>query len=223
MTKKMMLLAIAAVAAIAFAAVPALASAATPEMDPSAGFPQAFTGTSGVSTLSTGGGTSVTCKKDKNIGSQTSATTGTIEITFEECESLGVKCKSSGQVAGTITTTELVYHLVYLNTATKTPGVLITPKEGHFASFTCSFLVSVVVGGNGILGHLSAPACGASSTGFTTVFSTSAPGIQNPVVEGEGKNFHLEATVNGTLEPAGQQGTGTETWTGGKTAKLTCP
>jgi hypothetical protein len=218
MTKKIMLLAVSAVAVLAFAAMPALASAATPEMDNFTG----FTGTSGVSTLKTPKHT-VTCKKDKNTGTFTSKTAGTVEITFEECESSGFKCNTSGQAAGVITTATLPFDLVYLEATTK-PGILVTPPAGGtFVSFECTVLVKTVVTGNGVLGEITSPACGATGNAFNVTFSETAGKQTWTQIETAGTAFGEIATINGTAEAGVQTGVETGKFNGGATPTLTCP
>jgi hypothetical protein len=226
MSKKVMLLAIAAVAALAFAAMPALASANTPEVDPSSGtFPLAFTGTSGVGTLNSSVAT-VTCKKDKNTGTFTNRTSGTLEVTCEECTGpLGVACTTSGQASGVITTNTSVFDLVYLKAGGTTPGVVDTPPTGGtFAEFSCSALAKLKVTGNGLLGHVDSPACGATSSAFAVDFEATGTAQKYTQVEEAGTVFSLlTSLLPGTPVTSSEVSVGNETYSGGRTAQLTCP
>jgi hypothetical protein len=215
-----MLLAISAMAALAFAALPALASA-TPTVDPTVAFPAAFTGTSGVSTLSSGG-TSVTCQKSKSAGSFTSGTTGKIELTFEECTSFGLGCTNVAGKSNVITTTEFVFHLVYLDEAHKTVGIQVTPAANeHFATFTCAGFINIAVTGNGVLGHLSSPACGAKSKTAVIDFTATGGSQTFKKIEETGTEIDLKSSIGGG-STATQVTKQTTTLAGGAEATLTC-
>ncbi len=72
--------------------------------------------TSGTSSSGPGvlfGATEIKCRKDRDLFGAVSKSLGTYDINFEECETLGSRCRSLGQVAGSgtiLTTGE--YHLV---------------------------------------------------------------------------------------------------------------
>jgi hypothetical protein len=224
MSKKTILLAITVVAALAFAAMPALASAKTPELDGT--FPLGFTGTSGAGTLNSSAAT-ISCKEDTNTGSFTSKTAGTLEVTFKKCTGpLGIACTTPGQASGVITTNSSVFDLVYLKAGGTTPGVLVTPPtSGVFAEFECSAAAKVKVTGNGLLGHIESPACGATSKTFAVNFEATGTAQKYTKVEEAGTAFSLLASLNGAMPPttASEVSTGSETFNGGASATFTCP
>ena len=219
MAKKTMVLAASVAALIVFAAMPALASAA-PTIDPSTGkFPFAFTGTSKTTVLRAKNLPNVTCKKDANTGSFTNGSTGTVEITFSECtESIfGSSCTTAGQPTGTITTASSEFHLVYLNKAHTTVGILITGPAGGFATFDCATFFHINVAGS-VLGHVSSPGCGGTSANFTVGFTAVGTSQTFKQVEEGGTVFNLNANGN----EASIEGSEAGTFSGGATGTLTC-
>jgi hypothetical protein len=214
--KKIMLLALAAVSAVLFV-VPASASAGVWDIEPANGlYPLTFNIHGGTAELKTTGGTSVHCTSVSGTGSYADKTTGTINLTFHGCKAFGFNCNSTGAPAGTIVTTALPFHNVHLEPNKTKPGILITPNGTHFASFTC-FIVGVTVSGNGVLGEVTSPACGATSNTAVVKFASTAPGVQ----------LWKQVTTAGTVynlkkgeENASQDATGTITFP--QNAKLNC-
>jgi hypothetical protein len=186
MNRKIMLLALAAVSAAALA-LPAMASALVPLHT---GKLQTGTVTGGAATLSKTGGTTITCTSTKGTATPTTTTTGTLTLTFSGCSSNPVICQS-GATSGVIETTALTYHLLTLTN--KAPGILVTPNEstkviGHFS---CSFL-SFTWEGNGLLGTITSPECGKSSTSATMSFKATGLGVQqHTTVEGTETKYQL--------------------------------
>ncbi|MGN6258082.1 MAG: hypothetical protein ACTHN3_10090 [Solirubrobacterales bacterium] len=232
MTKKMMLLAVTAVAALAFAAMPAIASAA-PTVDFSKPTPLPFTGKSTVSFLrSSGFAQTVECTSDHVKGEWTTGTTGHIHLLFTGCKntSTGIACNTTGLASGEITVRSSLFHLVYIKGFTKTVGALVTPPvEGEktlpFAEFSCGSLFKVVVTGNGIIGHVTKPACGETSTGSTIVAqSASLNSVQKyQEIEGSTTKYHLLSSLNGgTAGEASEETTEETTLEGEATGTLTC-
>ncbi|HET7418304.1 MAG TPA: hypothetical protein VFJ61_11835 [Solirubrobacterales bacterium] len=183
MSKKIILLAL-AVASVAAFAVPATAMGAEEDVSLHAiGVPLntnlAITGIGGA-TLN--GATTITCTSSSGTANFTSTTTGTFTQTFLGCkEGFGVSCTSPGQASGTIVTTVLPFHLVtavHTGTGATGPGILVTPNEsGAFAHFTCGF-ISTTVSGNGLVGTITKPECGKSSTSSTIQFSQTSNTVQ---------------------------------------------
>ncbi|HST68381.1 MAG TPA: hypothetical protein VLI94_01840 [Solirubrobacterales bacterium] len=218
--KKMMLLALAAVSALL--ALPAFASAAPVHVQTHAGGnPGAFTVAGGASELvrSSGGGT----KGETVSGNGTfeNTTTGTVKLTFGKVksETLG-DCASTAEGhsratgPGTVTTTTLPFHLI--TTPTGNPAILITSNIGHFASFTCGGIgIGVTVNGNGIIGTITAPACGGTSTTATLSF-TQAGGIQNHKTY-TGVSYNLTSTILGSASESGMTAHATVTFGGART------
>lgn len=152
MSKKMMLLAL-SVAVAALFALPAVASATPAHISAT----ENFTVTSTTPTfLEDKNGSKVVCSKGvTGNGTFENTTTGSINLTFHGCRSVepNVACGTEE----TIVTTTLPFHLISL--AANSPGVLITPNAGHFATFNCTIFVKKEVKGNGILGTITAPKC----------------------------------------------------------------
>ena len=210
----------AAIAALAFAAVPAFASAAV-EVD--------YPGTNGHFTVSGGAAKltsdsdSFSCTSVTGTGTFENKTTGHIELTFHGCkEELGFNCTGSGQSTGTITTTNLGFHVVSITSGK--PGILITPtgsgSTAHFASFVCGGFIPYVWRGNGIIGEITAPACNTSSHTFTVKFTgaTPAPGTKqtHTTIDGSSTEYGLEASVaGGGLEEVSEDAEATGTFTEG--------
>jgi hypothetical protein len=221
MSKKILLLALAAISAAMFA-VPAVAAAGEWSLDSASGkYPVSFTSVGEGSTSLTTDSSSlkVTCTGNTGSGKQISATTAEeVTILFTGCtENLfGSSCKSTGQETGKIKTTDLVSHNVILEASPEVRGVLLTPNNGHFASFVCGGgLVSVSVNGNGIIGEMTAPTtCGAVSKTSTLNFVTTAAGTQKwNQVTTTGTKFDLTSSQNGgAAATAGQDGKGTTTF-----------
>jgi hypothetical protein len=222
MTKKMMLVAASALAALAFAALPAFASASA-SIDNVAG--HAFTGTFGTATLTNVTNEAVECTGENHVkGSFASSTTGSIHILFTNCHThSGISCKSSGLAAGEITT-EAEFHVI--NIEPTTAGILITPKNTtthEFVTFSCSFLETIVVKGNGVIGDISAPACNGTSGNLTLSFTSSATGVQAyQQIETAGTVYHMESNLNGgAFSGFSEDMTSTTTLTEGS-GTLTC-
>jgi hypothetical protein len=224
MSKKMMLLALAAVSAVMFA-LPAVASAGEWKIDPAGvGFKIA----GGEAKLSTSGGRTVICTSNSGEGSYDagSQTTGTISLIFHGCTSAGTACTTTGQTSGTIISTpKLPFHNVYLGDGKTTPGTLITGtgETKHLAEFKCGFgLVSITVTGS-VLGH-GEEGCDETEQEKRKVnFESPSHGVQKfTTVTNTGPTvYDLHSLVNGTVETSAQSGTGTLTFIGSKT-KVTC-
>ena len=234
MKRKTMLLFAAALSVVAFAALPAAASAfeTTPVISLPEGksFPQAFSGTGGAGTLYTEGSeTKVSCKSTTVSGSYTEPHGGSINVTFHGCKEnlFSSKCTTSGQTAGTIKTTTLPFHTVYLKPANpekphERPGIDITDNAGHSATFTCAGgLVKIEVRGS-VLGTVTAPAIGGTSSSSTINIAATASGQEHTETV-EGLKTGLESRQNGgawknSFENAGET---TNTLTSGVEATTT--
>ena len=213
---KKSLLMVAAIAALALAALPAVASAYSVDTPENSEFT-----VSGEETKLTTPEQTVTCASVEGEGEYTSSTTGTVQLLFKGCKAASTNCTSSGQSGGNIETTPLTFHI---GTAYETnpttpsgPAIVITPHEGHFATFSCVFgLVEIEVrgkeGAEGIVGTITAPGVGEASNTSTLTFETDENNEQVHMDADIGngiETFTLVAYVNGTPEPAGQDGTGT--------------
>jgi hypothetical protein len=230
MKHKTMLLALGALCA-AMLTVPSMASAAGEWNLSGAGFPLTFTVASETTTkLVPESGFTVECSGSTGSGQYNNETTGEIELTFTGCHTPFAtnNCTTTGKKAGEITTTpNLVFHNVVLEpTPSPVLGTLITPNAGHFATFTCVILGvnnTVVVGGNGIIGQITSPACGTAKVKEGTIVYEQTGGSQKwKQITTTGTSYDLTSSVNGgTPVTAGQEGKGIITLA--EAAQFTCP
>ncbi len=226
MSKKLMLLAAGALAALAFAALPAVASAGEFKADCSAGATCNATVAGGAASLGNTSGETISCTSVSGTASFTSGTsTGTSSLTFHGCRETATffkfSCNSVGQPSQTITTGSLVAHLVYLNDARTQVGLLITNVN---VTFTCAGFSDKTVTGN-VLGQITNPECGKAKASHKAVFGATAHGQQAfKQVTGTGTIFDLTSNndAGGAYSTSSQIGEGTLTYTEGKTATLTC-
>jgi hypothetical protein len=211
--KKIMLLALAAVSALL--TLPAFASANPPPHVSSTGN---FTVHGGASKLqrTSGGdlhGTTVT-----GTGTFETTTTGTVELTFHGVTSGFGICNSGGQIAGTVKTTKLPFHLITL--ANNQPGILITSANNHFASFICGGFVPVNVNGNGILGTITSPACGGTSNKASLSFKPAISGHQQHTTL-TGVSYGLTSSIFGAVSPSSMDAAATITFPANRTLSCT--
>jgi len=224
MKKKTMVLALAAVSA-ALLALPSMAAALESlHLNPTPSGTKTIDGV-GAAVLTTDGSGSgvklkVSCTKFSGTASfNAGGTTGSMELTFgETCESSGIHCQSAGAATGVITTETLPFDLATVGTTSPgKAGVLVTPPaSGIFAKFTCGIIV-VEVKGNGVIGTITSPACGAKASEATIAFKASASGVQ------EDKKLvgtTTEYTLKKGTDNAAQEATGTLTL--GESSELVC-
>jgi hypothetical protein len=215
MKNKTMLLAL-GLLALAFAAMPAVASAGSWEISPA---PVSFTSTGGFSELRAANEPNITCGKNHGEGEYTSSTTGQIALTFEECDTsffgFPVSCNSSGKASGVIAVASSQFHNIYLTDAKTTPGVLVTPPTGGvFATIICGSFAKIEVKGNGVIGDLKAPKCGASSLTGTLSFTATGAVQTYKQNTATGTSYNLTSTTesNGTPVEAAEVAEGTTTF-----------
>jgi hypothetical protein len=232
MSKKMMLLAIAAVSAAMFA-LPAVASAGTPEVD----FPGEgkFTLHGPAGALAAQNEPTISCTTTEGSGQFTSKTTGTVSLIFNTCSinvlGVPVHCESvvAGIGAGTgIIKTTNIFHTTYVTPGKTSPGVQITPT---FPTLLCGS-ARLKIEGNGILGEITAPKCGEKSKAFTLNFKTNVGPPQTQVhtqITGTGTVFVLKAQTEdkegkniGSAVTGALKGEATGTWAAGGEGTLTC-
>jgi hypothetical protein len=227
MKSKFMLLAL-SVFALALAALPAIASAGEPEIDSKSlneGKTLSFTSKGEHAELRALNEPTITCTANEGVGKYNTKKTGEITLTFTGCKTpnfFNAECHSVGQSSGVIKTGTSVFHNTYLTDAKTTPGVLVTPPSGGvFATITCATFFTTTVAGNGIIGHLESPKCGASSTTGTLNFSATETTQNFRQVTGTGTIYSLTATTSGG-EPrtAAEIAEGTVTYA--ETATVTC-
>jgi hypothetical protein len=225
MSKKSMLLALAAVGA-AMLALPTMASAAEWDLNPvPAGKFTVTTATSPV--FSNTANELIECTSATGVGSYTTASSGTLKLVFSGCKvpSFFNAACSSGATSGTIeTTAELPFTNVYLNAEHTKLGVTIkgTGEEEHFTSFTCAGFVSFKKTGT-MLGEVEKK-CGESATSFPLKFEKSSNGHQAwKQVDGTGaiEDLTVDNRLNGTSSTAAIVGTGFVNFTTSKTIQCT--
>jgi len=223
MSKKIILLALAAASLAAFALPTAAMAEGTPlHVVPAPSGAKVVDGEG--SAFLTGGFGTITCTSSSGTATFTSSTKGTFEQTFKGCTGPTGTCTTSGQASGTITTTVLDFDLVTVlhehNAAKTGPGVLVTPntETGVFAHFDCPLFPNTTVTGNGLVGTITNVACGASSSEPTIQFSSVSTGVQThtTVVGTEGTSYGLKAFGGNASEDASGK------ITLGSAAKLEC-
>ena len=205
--KKLMLLALAAISALLV--VPTFASAAPIHAQTHAGGnPGAFTVTGGTSQLVRTSGSGSHGEAVGGSGTFENTTTGTVKLTFHKVTSALGNCGSTTEGhaelagGGTVTTTTLPFHLVTLPGGQ--PGILITSANGHFATYRCGG-ITINVNGTGILGTITSPACGGTSSNAVLSFSQTA-GVQNHKSY-TGATYNLTSTILGSTVESGMTAT----------------
>jgi hypothetical protein len=199
MSKKMMLL------AVAVATTLALSGPASAEELHITGI-TSFTGTGGATTLQATGEPTITSTAVSFTGSfdSSSSTTGkfTLDLTGSTAEFFGIKanCNTSGAASGTIAVGG-TFHVIQISSAK--PGILLTP-----GSFTviCPGFSNITFSGN-VIGTITSPACGASSTKLTTVFKSSGStqehleytGVKHDLTAQTGSGSKVTAGLTSTL------------------------
>jgi hypothetical protein len=228
MKHKLMMLALAAVSA-AILALPSVASAAEWTIDTETGALPTYTTAGNAAKLTSSGFGAflpVECTHNTGSGKYTSSTTSSVTLTFTGCEQGGEWCTTSGQEVGKIKTTELVSHNVMVHStaqvANGTPGLLLTPINGHFATFVCGN-GTFTVGGNGIIGDISAPKCGEVFKKTAEVrFETTSSGNQKyKQIETAGTSYDLSTTTSLGTFTSGEDAAVSVTYNQG--TKMTCP
>ena len=165
----------------------------------------------------------ITCTANTGTGKYISRTTGEITLTFTGCKEnvFGSSCTSNGLATGTIKTGTSVFHNVYLTDSKTTPGVLITPPaSGVFTTVSCG-LFGLTVTGNGIIGHVESPKCGAASPTTTQNFSATGTVQTFRQVTGTGATYSLASTTSGG-SPATSAMVAGNTWSFPESITLTC-
>jgi hypothetical protein len=220
MSKKIMLLALTVVSAALFA-LPAMASAAENHIEGATG--KAFTGSGPEGSLEATGEPTIKCTSTAASGSFTSETTGNVNLTFETCSAtiLGVSlhCRTSTEGTGVIKISN-VFHLITISTIAK-PGVLVTPP---FPTIICGEGFSerkIQVGGTGVIGTVTSPACNTSSASMALKFAATSSSQEHKLYTTN--SFDLTSTTEGgSAVTAGLNGTATLNFTDGVSRKLVC-
>jgi hypothetical protein len=211
MSKKMMVLALAVVSAALFA-MPAVASAQTWHLDTTSSFSVSGPGGQLTSTA----GITITCTGTSGSGEFSTTTEGTVSLLFSGCkEPFGLPCTTASLPSGVIGATAKFDAITV--SATK-PGVLLTPDLSNeptpglkeFNNFVC-LGITVRVFGKGVIGTISAPACGVASSTSTLVFASSAAGVQADQAY-TGSSFDLVSNLTSSHPTSSLDGTSTLTF-----------
>jgi hypothetical protein len=184
MSKKMKLL------ALAVAALFALPSAASAQEIHFTNV-TTFSGSGGVNLISAVNEPKISCTGTSASGSFNagSTTTGSVNLIRSGCtaEFLGIKgtCNTAGDSSGVITSSAS-FHLITISTGK--PGILLTPVT---STTTCVGFARTELTGNGIIGTITSPACGASSKELKLSFE--AEGSTQKHIEYTGVKYDLLA------------------------------
>jgi hypothetical protein len=221
-SRRSAVLGFALLALIATAAPSALA--VTPEVD---GGGTNVSAHSAGSTMTMNGEPTITCATGFGSGKRISSTTGEGELLMTGCHTFvfgfKVNCTSEGKPGGQIVVQNSVTHLVYLDENHTKVGALATPPaSGVFTKFTCAGISTIEVKGNGVLGEVTSPKCGQTSTSATVVARATGSTQEYRQIEETGTFYELKAaTSGGEFKSAGTNWTVT-----GKSVEagtLTCP
>lgn len=225
MNKKIMLLALAVVSAALFA-MPAIASAHENHVTGATG--KTFKGAGGAGSLVAEGEPTINSVSVGASGEFTSETTGKVTLEFKESAAtiLGVKlsCHSAGAAAGIIVTTN-VYHLITVEEKEPTkgkPAILIT---GPFPTIICGSGLSerkFQVGGNGVIGTITTPACGASSKSMTLKFAAAGATQEHILYTGTKYDLTNQTEPEGATVTAGINGEATVSFDDGVARTFVC-
>jgi hypothetical protein len=165
--KRFRLFGLLVVASAVLGAVVASAASGATMVLPEFSVATAGTSTSGAGTLF-GGEQEIKCRKDKGLSGPISKSLGTYDLNFEECELLGKKCRSLGELSGSstiLTTGE--YHLVLTLALAGTDRRLIwfLTRELHIECELGSGILILVKGT--VLGTIAAKAGSTNKKEFT--------------------------------------------------------
>jgi hypothetical protein len=224
MSKKMMLLALAAACAALFA-LPAGASAMENHLEPA----EPFTITGPEGQLRAESEPTITCEKTDGSGKfdTGSTTTGTIELDFTGCHTtvfgITAKCRSEGSALDNTIKTSGAFHLITTVVVTenkeehKLPDILVTPAP---TKIVCAGISSVTVTGS-IIGTITSPKCNESSATMGMSFSATGT-VQDDMVY-TGVKYDLKAYTGTSVENEKTAAlVGTSTATAPKAEKLVC-
>jgi len=226
MTKKLMVLAAGALAALAFMAIPSIATAGEVIGTCSSG--ATCTGTvegTGHATLEESGGLRVTCTATSGTATQmNNSSTGTGKFVFTGCtESIfGTQCTNT-VTNGKIETNTMVSHNVILEKEPKVVGVLLTNAN---VTFNCPAVFSKKTVTGNLIGEIVNPECGVAKTKSTFNFAAGATtGSQKwTQVTTTGTVFDLTTNndAGGAYATSSQTGIGHINWAAGSSVKLDC-
>jgi hypothetical protein len=193
MSKKMMMLTLTTVSAAMFA-LPGVVSAAEIHFEG----PTSFTGTGGASSLVTSGEPTITCESSDVSGTiSAGGTTGNMSFDFTGCHAtvfgFTAKCRTAGSPRDNTIAWSATSHVITTITMLgPLPKYLETPIS---AEIICAGISNTRLEGNGVIGKITSPACGASSKELNLSFS--ATGSTQNEVDYTGVNYDLKTKTSG--------------------------
>jgi hypothetical protein len=203
MSKKTMLLALAA-ASVAMFALPAAVSAQEIHLEGIT----SFSGTAGASSLTAEAEPVITCESADISGTVLGGgTTGELGFDFTGCHTtviqMTAKCHTSGSPLDNTIKLSGSFHFGTIGSGK--PGMLVTPIV---ATIVCAGISNTITGGN-VLGTITSPACGTESTALTMTFSATGPAQEHTAFTGSAFNLTTKTGDAGTVKKAGLVSTGT--------------
>jgi hypothetical protein len=197
MTKKTMLLALAAVSGAMFA-LPAAASAQEIHLEGVT----SFEGTAGAGSYTAEGEPVITCESTDLSGTvSVGGTTGTISFDITGCHTtvfgITAKCRTSGSPLDNTIKSSGVFHLITISSGK--PGILITPVV---TTMVCAGISNTITAGN-IIGTVTNPSCGSKSKSLTTKFVATGAAQEHTTYTGSTFNLTAKTGEGGTVKNAG--------------------
>jgi hypothetical protein len=205
---------------VALLALPAASSAEEIHLDKITD----FEGLGGGATLSASGEPTITCGGPDIIAGTVAfgGTTGTIATNYTECHvtfiGMTLPCRTPGSVAENTIAASGTFHLITWKNGSGAvfPAMLVTPKT---IEIVCGGITKLTVEGNGVIGTILSPACGAESKEVKLSFS--AAGATQSHMEYTGVKYDLKAkTLDNVQLTAGL--TTAATIVSSVAGKLTC-
>jgi hypothetical protein len=232
MSKKMMLLAAGALAALAITALPGAASAKETALKCEKS-PCTFTVAGGATTISAVGGDTISCTSVTGSGEainlvNNETTTSKVSLKYHGCKETATAfkfaCTSPGQPSGTITSNTMTAHTVALPGTASENGILLTDAK---TTFTCAggFARTTVTGN--IIGENEAKCGVAASNTQRWNFAATSHGNQ-AIKTWTGLTFDLILATNHNETPTATSGyetaakVGTTTLTWNQNVQKTC-
>jgi hypothetical protein len=193
MSKKTILFALVAISA-AMLALPAVASATEIEVDPAAG--TQFKVAGNATTISAAGEPTITCETVSGEGEGFSKIKASILLDLKGCHvsviGFTLACRSfNAPLKNTIALGELVDWV----TVNNKPGAILTYKA---ITVVCEGLKNIQIGGLGVIGTITSPACAEEAEDMKIKFAESA-GKQEHLVY-EKVNYDMNYKTEGAME-----------------------
>jgi hypothetical protein len=191
MNKKIMLLALGV--STVLCALPSVVSAQEIHLE---GMSSAW-GSGGASTIIANGESPITCESvDAEGVIAIGGTTGNLSLDFTGCHTtvfgLTAKCRVSGSPLDNTIKETGTLHLITVSSGR--PGILMTPST---IEIVCAGISNTRIEPVGVIGTVTRPSCGASSSELTVTFSTAGGGVAQEDTVYTGFTYYLKAKTNG--------------------------